>query len=140
MHPISLRRRPPALPGLSALLTLTALTTLAHAAHAAHAAPAAHAAGQPDPLNAQASSPSLAWRSAFEHYRAWADSPPLSWRDANAQVERIGGWRAYAREAAQAAQAAKTAQGQAPALLKPEPDVSAAPQGSAPAQRPGVPQ
>ena len=25
--------------------------------------------------------------------------PPLAWREANDAVERIGGWRAYAREA-----------------------------------------
>lgn len=40
-----------------------------------------------------------AYRSAFEGYRAWAEPTPTPWREANDTVGRIGGWRAYAREA-----------------------------------------
>ncbi len=41
------------------------------------------------------------WRSAFEGYRPFNEAPVASWREANDTVGRIGGWRAYAREAAQ---------------------------------------
>ncbi len=37
--------------------------------------------------------------SAFSTYRPFADAPPTDWRGANDQVGRIGGWRAYAKEA-----------------------------------------
>jgi hypothetical protein len=47
-------------------------------------------------------SPQGAWRSAFDGYQAFADPAPGSWRDVNDTVGRIGGWRAYAREAAAA--------------------------------------
>jgi len=56
-----------------------------------------------DPLNAQASIPPLLHESAFTQYRRLTDVPVGSWRDANDTVNRIGGWRAYAREAAQPA-------------------------------------
>lgn len=39
------------------------------------------------------------YHSAFEGFRPFADQPVGSWRDANATVGRVGGWRAYAREA-----------------------------------------
>jgi len=44
--------------------------------------------------------------SAFDGYRPMNDQPVLDWRENNAQVGRIGGWRAYAREAATAGAAA----------------------------------
>ena len=56
---------------------------------------------RPDPLNAQASVPPLLHESAFTQYRRLTDVPVGSWRDANDTVTRIGGWRVYAREAAQ---------------------------------------
>ena len=58
---------------------------------------------RPDPLNAQASVPPLLHESAFTQYRRLTDVPVGSWRDANDTVNRIGGWRVYAREAAQSA-------------------------------------
>ena len=54
-----------------------------------------------DPLNARASVPPLVHESAFAQYRRLADAPVGSWREANDNVSRIGGWRAYAREARQ---------------------------------------
>jgi len=39
--------------------------------------------------------------SAFTGYRRQAEPAPIGWRDANDTVTRIGGWRAYAREAAE---------------------------------------
>lgn len=45
----------------------------------------------------------LAYRSALADYQAYQGQPVQPWRQANDEVGRIGGWRAYAREAAQAA-------------------------------------
>ncbi|MFT4193951.1 hypothetical protein [Ottowia sp.] len=77
-----------------------------HPSRAAHAglllwALCAGAGAQQQPA-APASAPPAA-RSAFEGYRAYAEPPAIDWRQANDTVGRIGGWRAYAREA-QAAQ------------------------------------
>ena len=58
---------------------------------------------RPDPLDPKASIPPLVHGSAFLQYRRLADVPVGSWRDANDTVTRIGGWRAYARDAAQPA-------------------------------------
>ena len=46
------------------------------------------------------------WRSAFDGYQPFSDEKTLSWRQANDTVQGVGGWRAYAREAAQPASAA----------------------------------
>jgi hypothetical protein len=58
-------------------------------------------AARPDPLDAKASVPALSYRSSFSRYPAFGDDRPLSWREANDAVARIGGWRAYTREAQQ---------------------------------------
>ncbi len=50
--------------------------------------------------NSQAHRSSLSYRSAFEGYRAYDEPQLSSWREANELVGRIGGWQAYAREAA----------------------------------------
>ena len=56
---------------------------------------------------AAASTPSTpSWRSAFDSYRPFTDEKTLSWRQANDTVQGVGGWRAYAREAAQPASGA----------------------------------
>ena len=72
-------------------------------------APMAVTAARPDPLDAQASVPALSYRPPLAQYRRLGDEQALSWREANDTVIRIGGWRAYAREAQQpdAAPAAK---------------------------------
>ena len=79
----------------SALLAAALLATLT-----AQAQPAAKAA-RPDPLDPTASAPALRYVSSFSQYRLLGDEKPASWRDANDTVARIGGWRAYAREAQQ---------------------------------------
>lgn len=58
-------------------------------------------AARPDPLDAKAGVPALSYRSSFSRYRSLSDDKPVSWREANDAVARIGGWRAYAREAQQ---------------------------------------
>lgn len=52
-----------------------------------------------------------AWRSAFEGYQPFTDEKPTPWAQANDTVRQVGGWRAYAREAAQPASAASSAPG-----------------------------
>lgn len=79
----------------SALLAASLLATLT-----AQAQPAAKAA-RPDPLNPNASVPTLSYESSFAQYRRLGDEKPVSWRDANDTATRIGGWRVYAREAQQ---------------------------------------
>ncbi len=61
------------------------------------------------------SAQSAAWRyvSAFAQYQPYAEQAIASWPEANATVQRIGGWRAYAKES----QAPTTAP--APAGAKP---------------------
>jgi hypothetical protein len=63
-------------------------------------------AGKASPLDAQAAVPPLTHSSAFTGYRPYGDPKLTPWRDANDTVGRMGGWRAYAREASQAAEPA----------------------------------
>jgi hypothetical protein len=54
----------------------------------------------PRPDDAKAPVPALQHRSAIADYRRLdGPAPSVPWREANDRVERIGGWRAYAREA-----------------------------------------
>jgi hypothetical protein len=105
-------------------------------------------AARPDPLDARAAVTPLVHRSALSDYRGGASAPALGWREANANVERIGGWRAYAREAnapqaatpwASAPAAAPPAR--APATTTPDASPAPAPAASAPerATRPAPP-
>ena len=50
-----------------------------------------------DPL---APVPALHYDSSLAGYRPFSDDPIKPWKEANDNVGRIGGWRAYAREAA----------------------------------------
>ena len=54
---------------------------------------------RPDPLDAQARVPALVYRSSLVPAPLPGADKPVPWRDANDTVSRIGGWRAYAREA-----------------------------------------
>ncbi len=63
----------------------------------------------PDPIDAKAAVPPAQHRSPMASYRPLAESPVGSWKEANERVNRIGGWRAYAREAAQPASAPASA-------------------------------
>ncbi|TXH59059.1 MAG: hypothetical protein E6Q93_09605 [Burkholderiaceae bacterium] len=67
------------------------------------------AMAQPAADAAQPSLPSkLQYVSPLRAYKPYADQPVESWREANDRVGRIGGWRAYAKEA-QMGQPAKDA-------------------------------
>ena len=47
------------------------------------------------------SSSPLRYQSVFARYQSYRDEKTGSWREANETVDRIGGWRAYAKEAQQ---------------------------------------
>lgn len=56
---------------------------------------------QPAPAVAGAGDVAQAWRAPLEGYRPFSDEKTADWPQANETVLRAGGWRAYAREAAQ---------------------------------------
>lgn len=71
---------------------------------AASIAPAQAESGReryPDPLDPQARVPQVDYRSPLENYRRIGEDKRVPWSEANETVNRIGGWRAYAREAQQ---------------------------------------
>lgn len=91
--------------------TFTAAVAQAPAGHQPQAqvqaqASAAPQAGRSDPLNAQAAVPAAAHVSAFATYRVAGEPQVGNWNEANRTVTRIGGWRAYAREAGASSPAA----------------------------------
>jgi hypothetical protein len=57
---------------------------------------------KPNPLDAKASVPAVQYQGSLARYQRYADQPLASWRQANETVKQIGGWRTYAREAAEA--------------------------------------
>lgn len=57
------------------------------------------ASGAGGPADPRAAVPPVQHRSAFVGYRALGAAEPADWRTANDRVARIGGWRAYTREA-----------------------------------------
>lgn len=52
----------------------------------------------------------LQYRSVFAQYQGLSDQPVAAWADTNATVEKIGGWRVYAKEAREPDTAEKTDQ------------------------------
>jgi hypothetical protein len=92
----------------------TLRTALALAAGLAAAGAVAQGVAAPaarDPADPRAEAPPLVHRSPFATYRVFAGDGPGSWRGANDEVARIGGWKAYAREAYEASKAAQPAPG-----------------------------
>lgn len=79
---------------------IPAMTLLA-AASTVHAQGTPGRAERADPLDAQARVPAVTHQSPLAAYRRLGDDKPVSWKTANENVNRIGGWRAYAREAQQ---------------------------------------
>ncbi len=112
----SARTAPGAWAHWMALLPLMAAAATAVAADK----PAAPAAAAPstaralaDPLQPQAVVPAATALSPFVHYRRHTavEVQPGAWRAANDTVNRIGGWRTYAREAQAATPAASAPAG-----------------------------
>ncbi|NJD87937.1 MAG: hypothetical protein FIB05_07980 [Betaproteobacteria bacterium] len=89
----------------------------------AHAQPPVGAAAK-NPGDPGAQVPSLQYSSPFAGYRPFAAGAVGPWKDMNDEVARIGGWKAYAREAYEASkQAAPATDGaaNAPAVPKESP-------------------
>lgn len=68
----------------------------------AQAQTAAVKAGPAAPTDSQASVPAAQYSSALARYRPIQETPPVSWQQANEKANQAGGWRAYAREKAEA--------------------------------------
>jgi hypothetical protein len=80
--------------------------TLLLSASFAHAQPAPGAVSTAPASSASAAVP-LQYFSIFDRYQPFKDQPLLPWREANDAVEKIGGWRFYAKEAQQTIPAGK---------------------------------
>ncbi|GAP36723.1 hypothetical protein [Piscinibacter sakaiensis] len=76
------------------LLSATAAASALAAAQAPTPAP-----GRADPLDPRAPVPALRYASPLAGYRGLGEDRRIGWQEANERVARIGGWRAYAREA-----------------------------------------
>lgn len=102
------------LAGRHLLLTAGALALAAAAGPAA--AQGVPRPARPDPLDAATAVPPATYESTLKRLRRPTDTQPVPWREANDTVLRIGGWRAYAREA-QAVPAAPAAPPAPPAAV-----------------------
>ena len=81
-------------------LGASAQTPHNHAAITTAKPPEAATAATPvAPVNTSTSP--LRYESVFARYQSYRDEKTGSWREANETVDRIGGWRAYAKEAQQ---------------------------------------
>ena len=56
-----------------------------------------------DPTDVSTTVPLVHYRSPFADYRPPGEDRTIAWKGANDTVGSIGGWRAYAREAAESA-------------------------------------
>jgi hypothetical protein len=83
-------------------------------------------AAAPDPIDPKAPVAAPVHRSAFDHYRRHDDLKPVPWRQANDTVERIGGWRSYAREAQAPAASSAAQSASAPSAAQPAASAPAA--------------
>lgn len=79
----------------------TSVIALLAAASIAHAQGAAARVERPDPLEPQARVPAVTHSSPLAGYRRLGEDQRIPWKEANETVNRIGGWRAYTREAQQ---------------------------------------
>jgi hypothetical protein len=77
---------------------LAVLLALAACAAGAQSGPA------PAATVATEAAPPLAYRSAMEGYKPFVEEKPVPWKEANETVRQRGGWKAYAKEGAGAAE------------------------------------
>ena len=54
------------------------------------------------PVPVAQTKPPPAFRSAMDGYKPYTEESTVNWKEANDSTARIGGWRAYAKEARQA--------------------------------------
>ena len=100
--------------------------TLCALAFAASAQTPPSTARKADPLDASVAVPAVTYESEFSRYRRAGDNKAIPWRESNDTAARIGGWRAYAREAQQPEPASSAP---APVLAKPDSGAMPMPQG-----------
>lgn len=81
----------------AALPALLALTVSAQTPSTPAAAPATRAAAPVAPTPPAAGQ----YRSALDGYQPHSENKMVPWKEANDTVGKIGGWRAYAKEAAE---------------------------------------
>ena len=74
------------------------IAILSLASFSLHAQTSPHSSLAADPLDPLARVPQTTYQSPLINYRGFGEDQPTSWREANETVNRIGGWRAYARE------------------------------------------
>jgi hypothetical protein len=75
--------------------------TLCALAFAATAQTPPSTARKADPLDASVAVPAMACESAVGRYRRAGEDMAIPWHESNDTAARIGGWRAYARQAQQ---------------------------------------
>jgi hypothetical protein len=97
------------------------IPTLLVAVSLAHAQGAPGGTGRADPLDAEAPVPAVTYASPLADYRRLGEDTRIPWREANETVHRIGGWKAYAREAQQPEPAASAPAGRAAPTQTPTP-------------------
>ena len=85
-------------PARRAMLNALVLITLGATAAQAQPQTATIAAPTAADLNAETALP---YRSVFSDYQKFSDESVAPWQQTNATVEKIGGWRVYAKEARQ---------------------------------------
>ena len=93
----------------------------------------------PDPTDEKNTVPPVLYLSPFRDYKPLGEDKAIPWKAANDEVGRIGGWRAYAKEAQDAAASVKPATPVAPATpAKTTPSPAKSPVMEAPAKsKPG---
>jgi hypothetical protein len=90
--------------GIPTAVLLAATSLLS--APGAQAQSAADPMKRADPLDPNVPVPLVSHQSGLMAYRRNSNEQPVSWSKANETVNRIGGWRSYARESQQAQPAA----------------------------------
>jgi len=83
------------------ILIITLLAAVSLSQPIAHGQAAPGRAERADPLDPQVRVPAVTHTSPLARYRRLGDDKRVPWTEANETVNRIGGWRAYAREALQ---------------------------------------
>lgn len=82
------------------------------------ASAASVALAQPAPALTAATLRPFLYQSALEGYQAFSEEKVRPWKEANDNVGKIGGWRAYAKEASAAGESGDAA----PQPVKPQAD------------------
>lgn len=74
-----------------------------------------------DPTDEKNTVPPVHYLSPFRDYKPLGEDKPIPWQAANDEVARIGGWRAYAKQAQDAAASVNPAAPATPAKAPPPP-------------------